>query len=162
MTTTYKKDAALKKMYVTRAFEGSLRDVWDAWTKSEILDQWWAPLPWKAETKRQDFRDGGEWLYSMNGPEGEKHWAIATYRHISPMSSFEVTDAFCDENGKLNNDVPQMQWHTAFQSSNGRTNVDVEITFASEGDMETIVKMGFQEGFAAAHENLDRYLKSKQ
>jgi uncharacterized protein YndB with AHSA1/START domain len=36
---------------VKREFAAELPLVWDAYTKSEILDQWWAPKPWKARTK---------------------------------------------------------------------------------------------------------------
>ena len=28
---------------VNREFAGKLSLVWDAWTTSELLDQWWAP-----------------------------------------------------------------------------------------------------------------------
>jgi hypothetical protein len=36
--------------------------------------------------------------------------------------------------------------------------VNVEITFATEADMEKIIEMGFEEGFTAAHGNLDELL----
>jgi len=29
---------------VTREFDAPLNLVWDAWTKAEIIDQWWAPV----------------------------------------------------------------------------------------------------------------------
>jgi len=37
----------------------------------------------------------------------------------------------------------------------------VEITFKSREAIEEIIKMGFQEGFTAAHDNLDELLKQK-
>ncbi len=36
---------------VQREFEGGLPLVWSAWTTPELLDQWWGPEPWRAETK---------------------------------------------------------------------------------------------------------------
>ena len=39
-------DKASKKAYVDREFDADLSLVWDAFTKQEILDQWWAPQPW--------------------------------------------------------------------------------------------------------------------
>ena len=59
---------------VKREFAAELSLVWDAYTKSEILDQWWAPKPWKARTKTMEFREGGYWHYAMVGPAGEEHW----------------------------------------------------------------------------------------
>jgi uncharacterized protein YndB with AHSA1/START domain len=157
--TTYQKDIVNKKMFITREFLGSLEDVWEAWTNPEILDQWWAPLPWKARTKSMNFTNGGSWLYAMVGPNGEQHWAKATYNKIVPMKSVEVIDAFCDENG-VENDFPKMHWNTTFKRSEHGTLVEIEITFTSEEALQTIINMGFQEGFSAAHENLDKYLQS--
>jgi hypothetical protein len=39
------------------------------------------------------------------------------------------------------------------------TKVKVEITFASEADMQKIIEMGFEAGFTAAHGNLDEVLQ---
>ncbi len=55
-----------------------------------------------------------------------------------------------------------MRWKADFFSTATGTRVEVEITFASEADLETIIKMGFKEGFTAAHSNLDELLANKQ
>ena len=38
---------------IKREFAADRPTVWDCYTKSEILDQWWMPMPWKSRTKRQ-------------------------------------------------------------------------------------------------------------
>jgi uncharacterized protein YndB with AHSA1/START domain len=68
---------------VKREFNASLANVWSAWTEAEILDQWWAPAPWKARTKSMEFKEGGRRLYAMVGPQGEEHWAIADFDAFS-------------------------------------------------------------------------------
>ncbi|MHB1279027.1 MAG: SRPBCC family protein, partial [Bacteroidia bacterium] len=75
-------DKENKKIRVERSFNAPLDLVWAAWTEPEILDQWWAPKPWRAETKSMDFRVGGRWLYCMAGPEGERHWCLFDYKTI--------------------------------------------------------------------------------
>jgi PhnB protein len=67
---------------VEREFAANLDRVWDAWTKPEILDQWWAPKPYKAVTKSMDFREGGMWFYYMLSPENQKHWCKNNYQKI--------------------------------------------------------------------------------
>jgi PhnB protein len=47
---------------VKREFAANLDLVWDAWTKPELLDRWWAPKPYKTETRSMDFREGGHWV----------------------------------------------------------------------------------------------------
>ena len=158
--TVITKESA-NKLKVVREFEGSLEDVWDAWTKPELLDQWWAPNPWRTKTKSMDFREGGTWLYSMDGPEGERHWCKVNYEKINPKKFFSGDDAFCDENGNPSDLAPSMHWEVAFNAEGNHTKVIVNITFASEEDLEKIVEMGFKEGFTAAHGNLDEFLARK-
>ena len=44
-------DKENNKVNVSREFAAPISKVWPAWTQSLILDQWWAPKPWKAKTK---------------------------------------------------------------------------------------------------------------
>lgn len=160
--TVFTKDEASKKIKVVREFDAPLEKVWKAWTEREILDQWWAPKPWKAHTQSLDFRSGGKWLYYMEGPEGERHYCRADYNTVVPQKSFTGMDAFCDEEGNINPDMPQMNWNVMFNPIKTGTKVDVELTFDSLDDMNKIIEMGFQDGFAAAHGNLDEILAAEK
>src|SRR5687768_6966363 len=157
--TEFIKDLPGKKITVTREFNASPEDVWRAYTESDLLDQWWAPKPWKSETKTMDFREGGHWLYAMVGPENKKHWARVDYHAVNPMKSFSATDMFTDENGNRNYELPGMEWKNDFHATASGTKVITEITFASEEDMRKIMEMGFEEGFTAALGNLDEYFE---
>jgi len=158
--TIYTKDEANKKIRIEREFDAPLPMVWRAWTEKELLDQWWAPLPWKAHTTYMDFREGGRWLYHMEGPDGECHYCRVDYTSIQPNHSYAGLDCFCDEKGDANELFPGMQWHCQFSESGAGTKVEIEVTFSSLEEMEKIVEMGFKEGFAAAHINLDSLLKT--
>jgi uncharacterized protein YndB with AHSA1/START domain len=148
------------KLVVTRTFNATKDKVWRAWTESALLDQWWAPKPWKAETKEMDFAEGGHWLYAMVGPEGEKHWARVDYKTIKAQDSFTATDAFCDEEGHISNDFPSMGWFNTFTDAGNSTDVKIEITFDSEESLNTIVEVGFKEGFSMGLGNLDGLLET--
>ncbi len=104
--TIVHEHAEAKQMIITRKFNASPALVWRTWTEAEFLNRWWAPKPWKTETKTMDFRVGGRWLYSMNGPDGEKHWCKAEYTVISTPNMFQAWDAFCDEQGNELPDLP--------------------------------------------------------
>jgi len=156
--TVITKDAENKKLVVIREFDAPLEKVWSAWTNPELLDQWWAPKPWKAKTKTMDFREGGYWLYCMEGPDGTQSWARADFGHIEENKSFIAADSFCDENGNKTDALPGMHWKNEFSKTPSGTTVRVEITFSATADMEKIIEMGFEQGFTAAHENLDELL----
>ncbi|SFF02382.1 PhnB protein [Chitinophaga sp. CF118] len=157
----FTKDLQKRKLTVVRSFGAQLDHVWKAWTESEILDQWWAPKPYRAETKTMDFREGGFWLYCMVGPEGDRTWCRVDYKTIELLKTITSTDRFCDENGNENRDFPAMDWRKEFSQTGDDTTVKVEVTFAKDSDMETIIKMGFQEGFTAGLSNLDHYLSTQ-
>lgn len=156
----FTKDLPNKKLSVVRTFDASLEKVWKAWTDSEILDQWWAPKPYRAVTKKMDFREGGFWLYAMTGPEGDKQWCIENFKTIVLLQLITNAVSFCDEEGVTNKDFPTMHWKKAFSEGADTATVSVEITFDKEADMEMIIGMGMEEGFTAALVNLDEYLNT--
>ncbi|WP_343633840.1 SRPBCC domain-containing protein [Fluviicola sp.] len=143
---------------VKREFAAERSLVWDAYTKSEILDQWWGPKPWNARTKSMDFRDGGTWLYAMVGPGGQEHWSVTNYTKIRPESSFTGTDAFTDSNGTINKDMPQSKWEVSFEEKGDRTEVTILITYDDLAQLEETIKMGFKEGLSIGMEQLDELL----
>jgi uncharacterized protein YndB with AHSA1/START domain len=157
--TVVSKDLAGKRIVVEREFAASPEHVWKAWTESSLLDQWWAPKPWKAETKTIDFREGGAWLYAMVGPEGERNWCRVDFKTIDDGKSYTVFTGFCDENGNLTGELPGMDWEVVFGTSDSGTKVTVTISFEDEADMAKILEMGFQEGFTMALGNLDEVLE---
>jgi uncharacterized protein YndB with AHSA1/START domain len=147
---------------VKREFNAPLADVWSAWTQAEILDQWWAPSPWKARTKSMDFKEGGRRLYAMVGPQGEEHWAIADFTSITPKSNFKYLDAFSDSEGNLNKDFPRSDWNVNFSEHGNSTIVDVAIKHENLSDLEKIIEMGFREGFTIAMEGLDEIFATRR
>jgi PhnB protein len=145
-------------IYVKREFMGNLDLVWDAWTQPALLDQWWAPKPYKTITKSMDFREGGCWLYAMVSPQNEYHWCKNDYLKIDPKKTYTGLDAFCDETGIINPDMPRTQWTNTFSEVNNKTLVSIEARYNSLEDLEKIIQLGFKEGFTMALENLDAYL----
>lgn len=143
---------------VKREFDAELSLVWDAYTKKEILDQWWAPKPWKTKTKTMDFREGGHWQYAMVGPNGEEHWCWAEYQNIIAQKSFTGLDAFADVNGNVNKDLPQSKWEISFTAKGPVTLVETLITYPDLAQLEATINMGFKEGLTMAMTNLDALL----
>jgi PhnB protein len=154
----FKVHKELGKVRVKREFNAPVSKVWAAFTESDLLDQWWAPKPWKARTKTMDFREGGYWLYAMVGPDNSEQWCRADFLTIDPQKLFTAMDAFCDINGKVDMTFPRPVWNVKFNSVGNSTIVDVECNFEKPEDLQKYIEMGFQEGFTAALENLDELL----
>ena len=154
-------DKAAKTVFITREFAAELSLVWDAFTKKEILDQWWAPKPFSSKTKFMNFEVGGRRFYAMVSPEGQERWVIQKYTSISPKTNFKFFNAFADENE--NPELPGSEWDHTFSEQNGPdsyrvTKVSVTIYNESLERMEKQIEMGFKEGFTMTLNYLDELL----
>jgi uncharacterized protein YndB with AHSA1/START domain len=147
-----------RTILVKREFAAELPLVWKAWTTAELLDQWWAPLPYRNQTKSLDLRAGGTWLYSMISPENETHWCRFDYEKVETEKSYSGLDAFCDEAGTLNTDFSRMHWENIFSNSNSGTVVTITITVDTWETLEKIIAMGFKEGFTMGLNQLESLL----
>jgi uncharacterized protein YndB with AHSA1/START domain len=147
---------------VVKEFAANRPLVWDCYTKSELLDQWFAPQPWKTRTKTMDFRPGGCWLYAMCGPEGEEHWGRMDYESIRPIENYTAWDGFCDPEGNIQPELPRAQWVATFSDKGENAVVETVVTYRSLNDLETVINMGMKEGLTVALEGLDELLDSLQ
>jgi uncharacterized protein YndB with AHSA1/START domain len=153
-------DKEKNTMTVKREFAAKRQLVWDAYTKSELLDQWFAPKPFTTKTKSMDFSEGGHWLYAMIDPDGKEYWGRMDYQKIKPIDHYTALDGFCDETGKLNPELPRANWEVTFSDMQKNTMVQTLVTFKSLSDLETVINMGMQEGLTSTMERLDELLES--
>ena len=153
-------DRETATLHIEREFAAPVARVWEAYTNHELLDQWWAPKPWKAVTSRQDFREGGEWLYAMVSPEGEKHYGLMRYHKIDPLQRFSGEDAFCDENGAVNEAFPTAAWTNSFEDLGNATRVTIVSKYETMDQLDQVIKMGMKEGLTMAMDTLDELLQT--
>ncbi len=149
-------DKATRMVFVKREFDAGLSLVWDAFTKQEILDQWWAPKPWTSKTKYMDFKVGGRRFYAMVSPEGQESWQIQDFTSISPKTNFKYLSIFADKDE--NPHLPGSHWELNFSEQNGITHVSISIHNESLERMEKMLEMGFKEGFTMTLNYLEQLL----
>lgn len=153
-------DQAAKTVHITKEFDAGLSLVWDAFTKKEILDQWWAPKPFESRTKIMDFRVGGRRFYAMLSPEGQENWQLQQYTSITPKSNFKFFSVFADKDE--NPFLPGSNWDLSFSEQNGTTRVSISIYNESEERLLKMIEMGFKEGFTMTLNELSILLQSRK
>ena len=161
-TTTFVSAVTLdvvSSINITRRFDVTPHVLWEAWTDARSLEKWWAPKPYKAETRDFDFRPDGHWYYAMTGKD-EMHWAAMHYRNVEVLRSFDATSYFINDSGLKRTDMPETVWHVEFKEYGASTMLDVTVTGSEPGALEKLLEMGFEEGFKAALDNLEKYLNS--
>jgi uncharacterized protein YndB with AHSA1/START domain len=150
-------DKQTKTVSITKEFAAELSLVWDAYTRAELLDQWWAPKPMTSRTKAMDFKVGGRRFYAMVSPEGDERWAVQKYTSITPKTNFKLFNAFADKDENL--ELPGSDWDLNFSEQDRKTKVSISIYNESLERMERVIAMGFQQGAEAQLQNLEELLE---
>jgi uncharacterized protein YndB with AHSA1/START domain len=156
-------DKAAKTVLIKREFAAPLSLVWDAYTKKEILDQWWAPKPFASKTKFMNFEVGGRRFYAMVSPEGQERWQVQKYTSITPKTNFKIFNAFADKDE--NPELPGSEWDISFSEQKGSdgdpvTKVSISIFNESLDRLEKMIEMGFKEGLTVQMKNLEELLET--
>jgi len=149
-------DKEAKTVAITREFQAALSLVWDAYTKPELLDQWWAPKPLTSRTKVMDFKVGGRRFYAMVSAEGDERWVVQKYTSITPKTNFKMFNAFADADENL--ELPGSDWNLSFSEQEGTTKVSISIYNESLERLERMIAGGFGEGTKMQFQNLDELL----
>ncbi|NML21397.1 hypothetical protein HHL16_10960 [Pseudoflavitalea sp. G-6-1-2] len=152
-------DKEKNTLTIRREFLAGRQLVWDCYTKSELLDQWFAPKPLTTKTRSMDFREGGHWHYAMVEPNGTEHWGYTEYRTIKAIDFYTALDAFSNASGKINTDLPRADWRVTFTDKGDNAIVETVVTYKSLSDLETVIQMGMEQGMLATLEKLDELLE---
>jgi uncharacterized protein YndB with AHSA1/START domain len=146
-----------KTVSITKEFDAKRDLVWDAYTKAELLDQWWAPKPFASRTKVMDFEVGGRRFYAMVSPEGAERWIVQKYTSITPKTNFKMFNAFADADENL--ELPGSDWDLSFSEQDGTTKVNISIYNESLERLDRIIADGgFRTGTEMQLQNLEELL----
>lgn len=147
---------------IKREFAAKRQLVWDCYTKSELLDQWFAPKPFTTKTKSMNFKEGGHWHYAMVSPDGTEYWGYTEYIQIKPLDFYTTLDAFSNDKGEINTDLPKAKWKLTFTDKGENAMVETVVTYNSLSDLESVLNMGMKEGLTSTLERLDELLNTLQ
>lgn len=151
-------DKENNRLTLRREFLANKQLVWDCYTKSELLDQWFAPKPMTTKTKSMEFKEGGHWHYAMVDPNGTEYWGYTEYQTIQPIDFYTSLDAFSNERGEINKDYPRAKWRVTFTNKAEKTLIESVVQYNSLQDLEAVIQMGMEQGMTRTLEKLDELL----
>ncbi|REK71956.1 SRPBCC family protein [Paenibacillus paeoniae] len=153
---------------ITHTFNAPRELVFEAFTKSEHLQNWWGPKGWAFEVSKSDFRPGGVFHYSQQPDDGDKMWVKFEYTEIVSPEKIVYTSFFSDEEGNNVRAPFDENWPMGtlttmtFIEDEAKTNLTVVLmpvspteeedkTFSESKDM-------VKEGFSGTFDQLAEYL----
>jgi uncharacterized protein YndB with AHSA1/START domain len=126
-----------RELVVTRTINGPARIVFEAWTKAELLKQWWVPKSYgltllSCET---DARVGGKYRLVFSHPSAPEPMAFyGTYLEVTPYSRLVWTN---EEGG----DAGQVTTVT-FEEKGGKTLVVMRDLYPSKEALDAAIASG--------------------
>jgi uncharacterized protein YndB with AHSA1/START domain len=150
MTTIIETD---RDLVLTRLIDAPRAKLFDAWTKPELLKQWFAPLPYTTPFAEMDVRAGGANSITMRGPDGVDMPNHGVYLEVVPNERLVFTDAFVDAWTPA--EKPFMTVILTFEDEAGKTRYTARVRHWTVEDREAHEKMGFHAGWGQCADQLE-------
>ncbi len=155
---------------LSRTFDAPRERVFEAWTDSKQVAQWWGPKGFTNPVCEMDVRPGGRYRIVMRSPEGEEYPIVGEFLEIvkpsrlvmtmdareHPPEFFAQLDAARPAEAKGKPFRPRTT--VLFDDHFGKTTVTVIQRFESAGDVEANKKLGAAEGWGGSFDKLDALL----
>ena len=138
-----------KELSVSCHIDAPPAKVWDAMVNRQ--EEWWCPVPWRAEIDHQDRRAGGRCEMTFYGPDGEKMPQNGIYLAYDEGRRFATTDAVTAD---LQPSGPFMIGIWEIEPDGDGTRYTATARHWSDETREEHEKMGFTEGWGACAKQL--------
>jgi uncharacterized protein YndB with AHSA1/START domain len=161
--TKVTKDLQNKTLTIEREFNAPKAKLWNAYADKETFAKWWGPEGWETTIKEFNFAPGGRNHYCMKCTDeaqgqwfGQESWGLMEYGDMSEPDRFTYKDAFTDETGVANKDMPLLTVDIELKEQDGKTTVVSVVHGDSAEDIEKLLAMGMIEGFSSSADKLER------
>jgi uncharacterized protein YndB with AHSA1/START domain len=112
------------ELHMKRVFAAPRQMVFDAWTKPEIVAQWWGPAGFTTPVCEIDARSGGVLRIHMRGPDGTIYPMTGRFVEFYPPYRFHFTSSPLDKDGNPLFDL----WNSVFfEEVEGGTQVTLDV-----------------------------------
>ncbi|MEZ4364963.1 MAG: SRPBCC family protein [Kofleriaceae bacterium] len=113
------------ELSISRLYDAPVDLVWDAWTDPARVAMWWGPRGFTLTHHAKDLRPGGTWRYTMHGPDGVDYPNVTHYHVVEPRRRLVYDHGATDET------PPLFRVNVTFTEVDGKTRMDMTMTFAT-------------------------------
>lgn len=148
-----------RDLILTRIIDAPPEKIFEAWTKPELMQQWFAPKPYTTTVVHNEVVPGGSCLIVMKSPEGQEIPCPSVYLEVVKNERIVSTDAFTKAWEPA--EKPFMTVILTFEDQGGKTKYTARCRHWTIADREAHEKMGFHEGWAICAEQLATLVEKK-
>ena len=143
------------ELRITRVYDAPVKAVWDAWTDLQQVAQWWGPRGFTITTHSKDLRPGGNWNYTMHGPDGKDYINKTKYFEVEKYAKLVYDHGGNDEQ------APLFRVRVLFSESAGKTKMDMTMTMPTPEAAAEIRKVVKKHGGNSTWDRLAEYLEKE-
>lgn len=145
------ENTSSREMRITRTFKAPIALMWEVWTQAGHIANWWGPTGFTNTIHTMDFTEGGEWKFTMHGPDGKDYANRSVFKEIVPFEKI----VFEHYN-------PHFITTVIFEANGDETTIDWTMLFDNEEMREIIVNVHkADEGLKQNIEKLEKYLSGQ-
>jgi uncharacterized protein YndB with AHSA1/START domain len=148
-----------RELVLTRLIDAPRERVFEAWTKPELLKQWFAPLPFTTPVVEIDLRPGGSSYIVMRAPDGNEYPNRGVYLEIVKNEKLVFTDAYTK--AWQPSQKPFMTGELTFEDEGGKTRYKAVVRHWTVEDRKTHEQMGFHQGWNQCTDQLEALLAKR-
>ncbi len=148
-----------RDLVLCRIIDAPRAKVYAAYTMPAKVNQWWAPLPWKANVIQMDLRPGGASHIVMEGPTGESHDMPGVFLEVIPNEKVVWTDAYSK--------AWEPREHSFFtavitfeDAEAGKTKYTAHVFHGNAADRQRHEQMGFHPGWGICADQLEEVARA--
>ncbi len=138
-----------------RVYNAPVKVVWDAWTDMSQVEQWWGPRGFSITTSSKDLQPGGQWIYTMRGPDGTVFPNITTYRVVLKYEKLVYDHGGNDDRKKL------LSMAVTFKEHKGKTTLRIISTLPTSEDAQTTKRLIKNANGDSTWDRLGEFLENK-
>lgn len=144
------------EIYITRLYDAPVKAVWDAWTDPDQVAQWWGPRGFTLTTHSKDLRPGGNWTYTMHGPDGVDYPNKTLYYEVEKYSRLVYDHGGSDDRPAL------FRVTVVFSEIQGKTKMDMTMALATAEAAAETKKFIKKAGGDSTWDRLAEYLAKEE
>lgn len=137
---------------ISRFYKAPVKAVWEAWTDPKQVAKWWGPRGFTLTTHSKDLRPGGNWIYTMHGPDGVDYPNKTYYYEVEKYSRLVY------DHGANDTQPPLFRVTVTFEEAKGGTKMEMTMAFESAEKAATSKKFIKSAGGDSTWDRLAEYL----
>ena len=145
-------------MTVVATFDHPVGRVWDLYADPRKLERFWGPPTYPATVTTHELAPGGEVVYFMTSPEGQRHYGRWDVQQVDAEKAFSVIDTFADEHGVALEGMPVMRMDFTFETTGDGSRMQCLTTFPDLATLEQSLQMGMEEGLRGSMGQMESVL----